>query len=284
LGLIRCDSGRTEDRRALQHRYVAHEIALARVSQIVFGSVARLERFEFAAQNNCQSEIALPGLKDEIATLHDTTLSEGLKQRKLMIVQFWKRDAFSIAVEPFVLLVVSHLRNLRVTQHNPNLTHSRLLFILFVILLTGCAEDDPEESADPIRRPGSWGRIVEGPSRAELELNVPMGRVSIVLERQDTVLACGETILLRATAKENVDRCEGYSFSVLYQEALRHVNELADRIRCPEKCEKNPYIVYQKGRCGDGDATVTLTMAVTCRNPSDPIIEGLPIKSDAALR
>src|SRR5262249_62237810 len=124
LGLIRCDSGRTEDRRALQHRYVAHEIALARVSQIVFGSVARLERFEFAAQNNCQSEIALPGLKDEIATLHDTTLSEGLKQRKLMIVQFWKRDAFSIAVEPFVLLVVSHLRNLRVTQHNPNLTHS----------------------------------------------------------------------------------------------------------------------------------------------------------------
>src|SRR5262249_38688139 len=115
LGLIRCDSGRTEDRRALQHRYVAHEIALARVSQIVFGSVARLERFEFAAQNNCQSEIALPGLKDEIATLHDTTLSEGLKQRKLMIVQFWKGDAFSIAVEPFVLLVVSHLRNLRVT-------------------------------------------------------------------------------------------------------------------------------------------------------------------------
>src|SRR5438552_13769660 len=38
-----------------------------------------------------------------------------------MIVQFWKRDAFSIAVELFVLLVVSHLRNLRATQHNPNL-------------------------------------------------------------------------------------------------------------------------------------------------------------------
>src|SRR6266550_3564827 len=52
LGLIRCDSGRTEDRRALEHRYVAHEITLARGSQVIFGSVARLERFEFAAQNN----------------------------------------------------------------------------------------------------------------------------------------------------------------------------------------------------------------------------------------
>ena len=164
------------------------------------------------------------------------------------------------------------------------MSYSRLLFILFVILLMGCAEDDPEEGADPIRRPGSWGRIVEGPSPAEREVNVPMGRVSIVLQRQATALACGETILLRATAKENVDRCEGYSFSVLYREALRHVDELADRINCPEECEKNPYLVYQKGRCGDGDATVTLTMAVTCRNPSDPIVEGLPIKSDAALR
>ena len=38
-----------------------------------------------------------------------------------MIVQFWKRDAFSVAVKLFVLLVVSHLRNLRATQHNPNL-------------------------------------------------------------------------------------------------------------------------------------------------------------------
>ena len=53
LGLIRCDSGRTEDRRALQHRYVAHEITLARGRQVIFGILARLERFEFAAQNNC---------------------------------------------------------------------------------------------------------------------------------------------------------------------------------------------------------------------------------------
>ena len=53
LGLIRCDSGRTEDRCALQHRYVAHEIPLVRVSEVIFGAVARLESFEFAAQNNC---------------------------------------------------------------------------------------------------------------------------------------------------------------------------------------------------------------------------------------
>src|SRR6266513_5972130 len=53
LGLFRRDPRRTEDRCALEHRYVAYEITLARVSQVVFGSVARLERFEFAAQNNC---------------------------------------------------------------------------------------------------------------------------------------------------------------------------------------------------------------------------------------
>src|SRR5512140_654884 len=45
LRLIRCDSGRTEDRRALEHRYVAHETTLARGSEVIFGAVARLERF-----------------------------------------------------------------------------------------------------------------------------------------------------------------------------------------------------------------------------------------------
>src|SRR6266700_7434055 len=42
LGLFRRDSGRTEDRCALEHRYVAHEITLACVSQVIFGSLARL--------------------------------------------------------------------------------------------------------------------------------------------------------------------------------------------------------------------------------------------------
>src|SRR5438552_18950793 len=37
LGLLRCNSARTEDRSALEHRYVAHEIALARGSEVIFG-------------------------------------------------------------------------------------------------------------------------------------------------------------------------------------------------------------------------------------------------------
>src|SRR5436305_9941706 len=53
LGLIGFDSGGTEYRCALEHRYVAQEITLARVSQIIFSAVAGLERFEFTAQNNC---------------------------------------------------------------------------------------------------------------------------------------------------------------------------------------------------------------------------------------
>src|SRR3954469_17998136 len=108
----------------MEHRYVAHEITLARVSQVVLGVVASLERFEFAAQNNCQSQIALPRLEQYVAAFHHAPFAQRLKERKLMIVQFWKRDAFSIAVELFVLLVVSHLRNLRATQHIPNLTHA----------------------------------------------------------------------------------------------------------------------------------------------------------------
>src|SRR5512132_236203 len=52
LGLVRRDSRRTEDRRALEHRYVAHKITLACDSEVVFGAVARLVRFEFATQNN----------------------------------------------------------------------------------------------------------------------------------------------------------------------------------------------------------------------------------------
>src|SRR5438034_7942733 len=53
LGLVRCDSGRTEDRCALEHRYIAHEIALARGSEVIFRAIARLEGFDLAAQNNC---------------------------------------------------------------------------------------------------------------------------------------------------------------------------------------------------------------------------------------
>src|SRR5882724_842246 len=52
LGLFRCDACRTEDRCALEHRYVAHEIALTRGSEVIFGAIACLEGIDFAVQNN----------------------------------------------------------------------------------------------------------------------------------------------------------------------------------------------------------------------------------------
>src|SRR5207248_6109424 len=53
LCLVRCDSGRTEDRGTLEHGYVAHEIAFTRGGEVIFDAIARLEGLEFAAQNNC---------------------------------------------------------------------------------------------------------------------------------------------------------------------------------------------------------------------------------------
>ena len=43
-----------------------------------------------------------------------------------MIVQFRKGDAFGIAVKLFVLLLVSHIRNLRVALDNPTLRRPEL--------------------------------------------------------------------------------------------------------------------------------------------------------------
>jgi hypothetical protein len=40
------------------------------VARLYSVSVARLERFEFAAQNNCQSEITLPDLEQHLAAFH----------------------------------------------------------------------------------------------------------------------------------------------------------------------------------------------------------------------
>ena len=51
----------------LQHRDVADEIALVRRGENLFGAIACLESFDFAAQENGQSEIALPGLIDQLA-------------------------------------------------------------------------------------------------------------------------------------------------------------------------------------------------------------------------
>src|SRR5205823_7236032 len=53
LGLVRCNSGRTENRCALEHRYVADEIALVGDSEVVFRAIRCLGGLEFTAQNNC---------------------------------------------------------------------------------------------------------------------------------------------------------------------------------------------------------------------------------------
>src|SRR5207244_9853237 len=55
FGLIRCDSARTEDRCALEDRYVAHEIAFTLGSEVIFCTSARCVRLEFAVQHNRQS-------------------------------------------------------------------------------------------------------------------------------------------------------------------------------------------------------------------------------------
>src|SRR5438046_8249372 len=89
-------------------RQVANEIALVCRAENLFRIVAMLESFDFATQENGQSEIALSSLINQITALHEASFAQWLKQRKLVIVQFRKRDAFRIAIKLFVLLVVGH--------------------------------------------------------------------------------------------------------------------------------------------------------------------------------
>jgi trans-2,3-dihydro-3-hydroxyanthranilate isomerase len=91
----------------------------------LLGAVALFEYLDFAAQNNRQANVSLPGFVNDVTALHERLLSQGPKQRQLMIVELWERDAFGIAVELFVSLLVSHLETLRATQHNPNLRRER---------------------------------------------------------------------------------------------------------------------------------------------------------------
>ena len=53
-------------------------------------------------------EIAFPGFINHLAATHHAPLSQRLEQRKLVIVQFRKRDAFRVAIKLFILLLVSH--------------------------------------------------------------------------------------------------------------------------------------------------------------------------------
>jgi hypothetical protein len=109
----------------LQHRHIADEVAFVRNGELLFDIVPPLDDLYFAAQNNGQTDVPLPGFVHHVAALHGTALSQRFEQRKLIIVQLGKSNAFGVSIKLLVvLLVVSHLRNLRGTQHNPNLTHA----------------------------------------------------------------------------------------------------------------------------------------------------------------
>src|SRR5262249_4827526 len=124
LGLVRCHSRCRERRRPLQHRHVADETALVRDREFLFYVVPPLDDLYFATQDNSQTDVALPGFVYHLATLHDATLSEWLKQRKLMIVELGERDAFRITVKLLVLLLASHQRTLRFGPDNQSVkTH-----------------------------------------------------------------------------------------------------------------------------------------------------------------
>ncbi len=48
----------------MEHRDIAEEIALARGAENLFDVIALLKRLEFAAQDNGQADIALPGFEE----------------------------------------------------------------------------------------------------------------------------------------------------------------------------------------------------------------------------
>jgi hypothetical protein len=63
----------------LQHRDVADEIALVRNGEFLFDVVPPLNDLYFAAQNNSQADVPLPGLVHHVPALYDTGLSQWLK-------------------------------------------------------------------------------------------------------------------------------------------------------------------------------------------------------------
>src|SRR6266550_9307869 len=88
--------------------------ALACGGENLFGSVALLESFDLAPQNNGQAKITLSGFVNQLATLYDASFRQRLEQRKLAIVQFREGDAFRVAIELFVPMFVGcHFKTLR---------------------------------------------------------------------------------------------------------------------------------------------------------------------------
>ena len=97
-------------------------------------------------------------------------------------------------------------------------------------------------------------------------------------------LECDTPYVFIASASEVPVECEGYTYGLVYREALRHADERVAELQCKPECpQRNPYIVAQEGMCGDGVGRVMMSMAVQCRAEDAPLIEGLPIRVDSEL-
>jgi hypothetical protein len=70
----------------LQHRHITDEIALVGDREFLLDVVPPLEDLYFAAQQNRQADVPLPGFVHYFSLLRDTAFSEWFKERKLMIV------------------------------------------------------------------------------------------------------------------------------------------------------------------------------------------------------
>src|SRR5207248_8792222 len=72
----------------------------------LFRAIAWFENFDLAPQDYREAKIALAGFINQFAAFQDAPPCQWLEQRKLVIVQFGKRDAFRVAIKLFVLLLV----------------------------------------------------------------------------------------------------------------------------------------------------------------------------------
>jgi hypothetical protein len=75
LSFVRCDPRRRERRCALQHCDVANEIALVPDCEFLFDAIPLLDDLYFAAQDNRQTDVPLPGFEEHLTALDDTALS-----------------------------------------------------------------------------------------------------------------------------------------------------------------------------------------------------------------
>lgn len=138
----------------------------------------------------------------------------------------------------------------------------------------------------PLSRPGSRGEVPPVPppdapanrrANAVIEIAISGGIPQTP--------ACGTTYVFTAEASEAAVECAGYTFGLLYREALRHADERMAELRCPNQCpQRNPYVIKEEGTCANGQAKVSLRMAVQCLAENTPPINGLSLRTDSDLR